>query len=35
MEHTEKQTSFIFLIESLYFGFRDDKEMTREQIWFF
>jgi len=33
MEHTEKQTFFIFLIEILYFGFRDDKEMTTEQIW--
>jgi len=33
MEHTEKQTSLIFLIETLYFGFSDDKEMTTEQIW--
>jgi hypothetical protein len=35
MEHSEKQTSFIFLIETYFFGFRDGKEMTREQIWFF
>jgi hypothetical protein len=33
MENPEKQTSFIFLNESLYFGLRHDKEVTREQIW--
>jgi hypothetical protein len=35
MDHTEKQISFIFLTETLYFSFRDDKEMTREEFWLF